>query len=281
MGASPPPERPARLSRRALLRGVAVGGAALVLGDGLGLEPRWLDVTRHDIAVPDLPASLAGFTIAHLSDVHIHGFGGLHEVIVRAVHQAQPQLVVLTGDIADGDAYLPHVERLCAELGARERPILATLGNWEHWGDLTLDALAVSYSRVGVRLLGNESLRLEPGICVVGVDDYCSRQADLGAALSAAPTGDLRLLLTHAPGLFDHAAGAPRFDLCLAGHTHGGQVTAFGKALVTPPGSGRFVAGAYDTPVGRAYVSRGIGTSDVPVRLACRPELPLLRLVQG
>ena len=70
--------------------------------------------------------------------------------------------------------------------------------------------------------------------------------------------------------------------LNLAGHTHGGQVR-FGAGLVpfVPPGSGRFVSGWYDTPAGRAYVSRGTGTSILPVRFTCRPELPVFRLRQG
>jgi hypothetical protein len=65
----------------------------------------------------------------------------------------------------------------------------------------------------------------------------------------------------------------------LAGHAHGGQIR-LGSSLVPflPPGSGRFVSGWYHLPMGAVYVSRGTGTSIVPARFACRPELPIYRL---
>jgi predicted MPP superfamily phosphohydrolase len=72
-----------------------------------------------------------------------------------------------------------------------------------------------------------------------------------------------------------------RSSLCLAGHTHGGQIRAGSLAPFVPPGSGRFVAGWYETEMGPLYVSRGTGTSIVPARFCCRPELPVFELVRG
>ncbi len=75
---------------------------------------------------------------------------------------------------------------------------------------------------------------------------------------------------------------APRLDLAFAGHTHGGQVRLpLIGALWTPPGSGRYVAGWYsmsEAPRARMYVSRGVGTSVLPVRFLCRPEVALITL---
>ena len=74
------------------------------------------------------------------------------------------------------------------------------------------------------------------------------------------------------------ARSGPRFALCLAGHTHGGQVALFGFALWTPRGSGNFTAGRYDSTMCPIYVSRGIGTSILPIRLGARPEIAVFTL---
>jgi predicted MPP superfamily phosphohydrolase len=70
-----------------------------------------------------------------------------------------------------------------------------------------------------------------------------------------------------------------RFDLIVSGHTHGGQLALFGWAPFTPAGSGRFVSGEYVTPLGRLYVTRGLGTSLLPIRLGSRPELVFITVV--
>jgi len=81
-------------------------------------------------------------------------------------------------------------------------------------------------------------------------------------------------LLQHSPGFFENTElGTQRFALCLSGHTHGGQIAIFGWAPWTPPGSGSFVAGEYMTRLGRLFVTRGIGTSVIPLRIGARPEI--------
>ena len=67
-------------------------------------------------------------------------------------------------------------------------------------------------------------------------------------------------------------------QICLSGHTHGGQVTLFGRPFWTPRGSGRFVAGWYETPSCRLYVSRGVGMSILPIRFGARPEVAVFEL---
>ncbi|HVK67152.1 MAG TPA: metallophosphoesterase, partial [Polyangium sp.] len=186
------------------------------------------------------------------------------------------------GDSVEDPNALAVLSEFCRALVATGREVVATVGNWEHWGEVPMDDLRRAFVRVGARLLGNESMRLTSGIAVVATDDFCSGHDDLIAALRDPPSGPARLFLTHAPGIFDELpSAAPRFDLGLSGHTHGGQVRAFGAPIWVPPGSGRFRSGMYTTTKGPIYVSRGIGTSVLPVRFMCRPELPLLRLVAG
>lgn len=270
---------PRRLGRRALLAG-SLGAASAY---ALGIEPAWLDVRAVDIPAPNLPRALAGYRIAQLTDLHLTRLGRLHEAVLAALRAQAPQLVVITGDAIDDPAHLPVLAELCREVAAAARcPLLATLGNWEHWGGVGREALGQAYARAGARLLGDESLALDAGLAVIATDDACSGHAQPEVALRALPRAEARLFLSHAPAFFDDLpAQAPRFHLGLAGHTHGGQITALGQALWVPPGSGRFTAGLYATAKGPLYVSRGLGTSVIPARLAARPELPFFRLVQG
>ena len=271
---------PALLHRRHALRVLLGGGAAALGGYAVAIEPAWLDVTEHDVPVPRLPRALAGYRIAQLSDLHLHSLGRVHDQVFSALRARSVQLVVITGDAVDREVALPVLTELCHGLAANGCAMLATLGNWEHWGDVPREALRAAYARAGARLLGDESLRLDAGVAVIATDDSCSGNADVATALRAVPPADVRLFLSHAPGLFDDLpSGAPPFHLGLAGHTHGGQICALGGAVWVPPGSGRFRAAWYATAGGPLYVSRGVGTSVVPARFTCRPELPIFRLV--
>lgn len=271
-----------KLSRRALIRG-ALGCACAVAGvDAIAVEPRWLAVTRHDIPVPDLPASLSGYRIAQLSDLHLASLGALHDAVCREVLAFDPQLVVLSGDAVESDSSLPALEDLCRRLSGPGRDVVATLGNWEHWGEVPVQALDGAYRRSGARLLQNESAALPTGPRLLATDDSCSGHADVAASLASWAPSPATLLVTHAPGILDLLPRhMPSFALAMAGHTHGGQVCAAGEPVWVPPGSGRFREGLYSTPSGPAYVSRGIGTSVMPVRFTCRPELPLFRLLRA
>lgn len=276
--------RTARFGRRRLLlgAGAVVGAGAL---DAFAIEPAWLGVTEHDVPVPGLPRALEGFRVAQVTDAHLKSMGRVERAIVDAVRLAQVQLVVLTGDIIDRPASLAVLAELCTSLRQAGAEVLATLGNWEHWGGFTAPGLAREYERLGARLLVDEAA-VVAGVIVTATDDgYAGAprwDRTLASLAEVAGSGAPRLLLTHSPAMFDRVPSeAPRFDLALAGHTHGGQVRLGPWAPLVPPGSGRYVKGFYDTPVGRAYVSRGTGTSIVPARFLCRPELPVFRLVRA
>jgi uncharacterized protein len=267
------------LSRRNLL---AAAGAGVVLAgiDAFGVEPRWLQVHRHDVAIESLPAALEGLVIAQITDAHLTALGQVETEILAQLRQASPQLVVLTGDLIDDTSRLGVLAELCAEITKLGAQVVATLGNWEHWGHLPRAQLAKTYARTGARLLVDEWSPYDRGLALYATDDSTGGHP---AALSPRPDpASVALLLTHSPAFVDERTPVARkFDLCLAGHTHGGQVRAGPFAPVLPPGSGRFVAGWYDTQMGPLYVSKGTGTSLVPARFCCRPELPLFRLVRA
>jgi predicted MPP superfamily phosphohydrolase len=97
----------------------------------------------------------------------------------------------------------------------------------------------------------------------------------LDEALHEVPQDVYTILAFHAPGFFDQVAG--RVPLTLAGHTHGGQVRfPLVPVFWLPRGSGRYLEGWYGADDSRMYVSRGIGTSTLPIRFLCRPELAII-----
>jgi uncharacterized protein len=269
------------ISRRTLITGAGAFAGVCVL-DGIFVEPNWLDVTFHEVPVRGLPRALDGFSIAQVTDAHLTSLGRTELAIASAIQSLDVQVVTLTGDMLDSVAHIPTLKAFCSALRKAGTTIFATLGNWEHWAAVPLDVLRANYRDVGVTLLVNGSTVLPDGVQVAATDDYTAGTVHLRSVEDV--RGDARILLTHSPAILDEdiMANVTPFSLALAGHTHGGQVRVTALvAPVRPVGSGRFTSGWYDTAVGRSYVSRGTGTSVLPVRFTCRPELPIFRLRQG
>jgi uncharacterized protein len=274
------------LKRRQVLRIGAAAAGALIGIDAFAIEPRWLDVTSWRVSIPDLPSELEGLLVAHVTDIHLSSIGAVHRAVAETLAKVRPDLVVVTGDVVDDDARVPLVADFVALLrsGDPKTPVLATLGNWEHWGNVNRTTLADTYARAGAKLLGDENVEGPRGLVIVSTDDGASGFADVHRAFREVPNDPHRprILLTHAPGL---VAGAlppsVKASLTLAGHTHGGQVRVATKAIALPPGSGPYEYGPYATPVGPMFVSKGMGLSVVPARFCCRPELALLTLRRG
>ena len=161
-------------------------------------------------------------------------------------------------------------------------PIFAVLGNHDH---RHADAGAISRAmrKTGGRLLVNEWEVWQKGskrVVIVGIDDRVagSLQPDRAFPPSQLLEGAKVVALSHAPLIFDRMPGR-KFDLALAGHSHGGQIRLpFLGALLTPGGVGRYQKGLYDTEGGPLYVNPGIGTEWPPVRLFCRPEVTCIDL---
>ena len=229
----------------------------------VAIEPRRLEIRELRAAASAGAPSL----VAVISDLHLAGVGALERRVAESLHRRRPDVIVLLGDIIDDRSDLPDLERFLALLPPQET--VAVLGNWEHLSGVDLKTLRAVYARHGVRLLVNECHR-----GFVGLDDHSVGAPDLRAAQALCPTAERVMLLQHSPGFFDMPTAEPdTFPFSVAGHTHGGQIALFGHALWTPPGSGRFTAGEYPSAYGPLYVTRGVGTSIVPVRFGARPEI--------
>lgn len=263
------------LTRRRFLAGVGVVAAAAGL-EGIVLEPRRLAVSRHRVGGTD-DAGAASLRLTLLTDLHLRELGGLEEAVAQEVAAYAPHGVLIVGDAVDRTDTLPLLRDFLSMLPP-ESPVYATLGNWEYWSGVDLGALAAVYADASATLLVNESVEIGDGgrrATLVGLDDLVGGTPDLARALPAAPGSGTVLLLCHCPAFRDTIpeAAATGVAAMLSGHTHGGQVALAGWAPMRPRGSGRYVAGWYGGAGPRLYVSRGIGTSAVPVRLGSVPEV--------
>jgi predicted MPP superfamily phosphohydrolase len=267
--------QPPTITRRHFL---AAGGAGLA---ALGIAARWVEpdrvvVTRHMIGEPS--NGVPALRLVQLTDLHLQGVGAHEERVARAVRGLAPDILLLTGDAIDRRDRLEVLAGFLTLL-PRSIPVYATLGNWEHWAEVDLAGLAAVYGRHGARLLVNESIRVEHAgraMLLTGLDDNTAGRPDLSLALAGTEHAPNHLLLAHSPVYRDQLARTGRaegVDLVLSGHTHGGQVQLLGWAPLRPRGSGRYVNGWYRDRSPHLYVSRGIGTSVLPVRFGAPPEV--------
>ncbi len=249
--------------------------AALLAGYAVGVEPYWLEVTRHTVPASAAVRLTSPLRVAHVSDLHTRGLGRRERALLARLEQERPDLIVITGDTLAGFGGTHRGTRelltqLKAPLG-----VYLVRGNWENWQPPGNEA--EHYRLAGVKLLLNRGESVRPDVWVGGVDDAGNGRPDALAALGAAPPGALRILLFHSPAYFDQVADQVHF--AFSGHTHGGQVRIpFLPPLWLPYGSWPYVEGWYEHGAARMYVSRGVGTSVLPVRFACRPELAIITI---
>ena len=270
----------------------ALSAAVLTLAGWVAVrgrrEAQRLHLTRVEVPVPHLPEALDGIEIIHLSDLHLTGYGPYEQDLLRALRPLPARVVVITGDFLGGPGGAQALIPLLMEIG-RDRIMLGVLGNHDYRPPVNTAALARDLARAGVRLLVNDAaVVVERGhrLRFVGVDDPHTDRADVEKAMAALPPplGDQRepvVVLAHSPDVFPDAerAGA---DLILAGHTHGGQVClpgGFPLLTNTRRVGRRFARGLVDVGATPMFVTRGIGTSAVRLRLFCPPEIAVVRLV--
>ena len=284
------------MGRRRFVK-LALGGAGLAAGvTGTGTlvasvrGARTLEVTRHRVPNPiDTTRDIEGrLRLVQLSDLHLRTVSGHQERVAEATHREGPDLILLTGDTLHAGTSISVMETFLGLLPASATK-LAIMGNWEHRGTFMPSDFRDSFARAGVQLLLNESVSLErprgPRLTVSGIDDYLRGLPSWRETFRDVPSQGPHLLLAHCPAhrdalTRDSATQGIVPELVLSGHTHGGQVKVLGRAWALPSGSGPYVEGWYeddgapgDQRNAPLYVSRGIGTTFVPIRRGSTPEI--------
>jgi uncharacterized protein len=256
---------------------MAAGGVAA--GEFFFRAPQAVRVEELSLSSDKLAAGRE-LRVVQLSDLHIRTFQGYLAKVARLVDALEPDLILLTGDYLEQRRNIHEVRKFLQLLHA-PLGIFAVQGNWEYWSRLEGENLRGHFARAGATLLINQRHDIEENglpLSVLGLD-YPSATDQLRAVLAQADPVRLNFLLSHVPA-FDHESLDGRIDLILSGHTHGGQVRIPFIRPYLPRFSGPYIDGLYHVgPAGTPlYVTRGIGTSVLPVRLFCPPEITLVLL---
>jgi predicted MPP superfamily phosphohydrolase len=235
---------------------------------------------RHNyIRFQRLPPAFNGFTLLHISDLHVDMSEGAMRRLEELLPDLEYDICVMTGDYR-GATFGPFgntlegMKRLRPHLG---KTVYGVLGNHD-----TI-RMVPGLEDMGIRMLLNECEPIVRGgesIYLAGIDDAHYYQVDnIEKASASIPTEAFSILLSHTPEVYRHAAHA-EFDLLLSGHTHGGQICLPGSIPITLSSvlPRRFGSGAwkYHNMVG--YTSVGAGSAIVAVRFNCLPEITLHHL---
>ncbi|UCD94889.1 MAG: metallophosphoesterase [Candidatus Zixiibacteriota bacterium] len=278
--------------RRAFLKGAAAAVPLVTMttgGAGIARSFRGTNVYRLPLRFENLPPQLDGLKILHISDPHLGIYKSLSDIedIIAKADEFKPDIVLLTGDIADDLSLLPDALKISASLNPGYGTY-ASLGNHEYYRGI--NEVLKNYDKSSVPLLRSSGVTIDvdgAALYIAGADDPVHMRRDNSAflkktierGLDGAASDAFHLLMSHRPEGFDQAAEFG-VDLTLAGHTHGGQVGIYGRSFWEPFMPGRYLWGKYEKGPSQMYLTAGIGHW-FPFRLGCPPEAPVIELVSG
>lgn len=273
-------------SRRAFLRvaaPIAAFAPSAIVASGMVRARSAPDLKEVNVRIRGLHPDLNGIRIAQLTDIHFGPFFGKRDLerAIAMANETKPHVMLITGDLItrQGDDLRGCLNLLKSVRG--EAGVWACHGNHEQYAGVEDEATRLG-ERQGFHFLrgANEIVRFgNAKLNLSGIDYHSLGEEPLNGAEEWLANDALNVLLSHTPVTFDRAAELG-FDLTISGHTHGGQVTlplgrenlTFSR-LYTP-----YVQGLYQKHGKQLYVSSGLGTVGVPVRLGADPEVTLIRL---
>ncbi len=270
--------------------------AALIIA--LSVWTAWgnltVGLTEINIENASVPSSFDGYRIAQISDLHNASFGKNNSMLIKLLEKAEPDIIVITGDIIDSRRTDADVAAGFARQAVGIAPCYYVTGNHEARAADVYPALETELKNCGVTVLHDESVLIEKGgdrIQLSGVDDpmFAERDTGYSSAIIASkldslePYDGFKILLSHRPEIFDTYVSRG-IDLVFSGHAHGGQFRIPFIGGVAAPNQGffpKYDAGVYHKDKTDMIVSRGIGNSYIPVRINNRPEIIVATLKGG
>jgi len=260
-------------------------GAAGVLGGiySSAIERFWLDVCSVPVPLKQLPRAFSGFRIALLSDIHLGFFYGPKDlsVIVEVINGLGPDVICIAGDSLESNTSLGVLDQAVPILSRLKAPFgkFAVLGN--HDCKAGVKGVIRGFERGGFFVLRNDHAVLKKDndrLFLIGLDDVLEGKADLQRAIEGIPETECKILLVHEPDFADYTSRFP-VDLQLSGHSHGGQVRfPFLGPLVTTRLGRKYPSGLRRVGKLMLYTNRGLGTTLLPLRFLCRPEITIITL---
>lgn len=258
--------------------------------------PERVLISSYQMEIIDLHPSLNGLRIVQLTDIHHGPWLPIEFVyaIVQRTNNLKPDLIMLTGDyVVNSPRYIRPVIDALSNLEP-SIATLAVLGNHDWWEGG--EAIQEGMTDQGIIMLDNRRVFLTPerqiatkhdvGLCLAGVGDPWAHTVDFAAALDGVPEDMPRILLSHNPDAAEDKQlleARHRIDLMLSGHTHGGQVCfpSNRKPVLPKIRKHKYARGLVFGPQCPVYISRGIGTAGVPLRLGADPEIAVFDLVSA
>jgi predicted MPP superfamily phosphohydrolase len=261
-------------TRRKFLKKGVLASIGILLLDSLWFEKYVIDWNYFDIS----KSTKNKIKILQISDLHLNQLKYYHKSIAKKINAIKPDLIFITGDSVDKTE---NMSSLTGFLDIIDNSIkkFAITGNWEYWGNVDLKKLKDVYSNNNCELLINENRTISirnRDISIIGMDDFVGGNADFEKAIINLKKTKTTIVLSHCPEyreIISNQKGNLDIDLVLSGHTHGGQITFLGIAPFKPQGSGKYLKGWYNEMEPKMYVSKGIGTSILPVRFGARAEI--------
>lgn len=273
----------------------------LVVLSGIFIGKNNIRIEKHELYFDNWPNQLDGFTIVHISDIHLGSFAGNTSLISKTVdnvNHLNPDLLLFTGDLvnnfsAETKGFEPFLQQLSARFGKFAIQGNHDYGDYSSWPDSTekvnnLEQIRQAMTNAGFRLLLNESekvLAKDTSFTVIGVENWghppFPQYADLISAMKNVPQNTFKILLTHDPAHWQSViVPETDIDLTLSGHTHGAQ---FGLKIAGIEFSPMYFiqkhwGGMYELEHQKLYVNRGLGTIGFPGRIDMRPEITVLTL---
>ena len=253
-----------QLTRRAFLYSTFIGLPLGAVADSVWLEPDWLKIRTIRLS-----KGSPTHRFVHFTDIHHKGDRAYLQSVVKAINRLSPDFVCFTGDLVEEESHVTEALEVIKQIAA---PVYGVPGNHDYWSHADFDEIAAAFTATGGAWLLDEHAKTRDGkITLHGAAKITPVNAHTDAATK-------NIMLIHYPeaadALFPH-----KFDVILAGHTHGGQVRLpFYGPLVVPWGTGNYDLGLFETRSGPLYVSSGIGWFTLNVRFCCRPEIVLFEI---
>lgn len=277
-------------SKRLFLKTTAAAIPSITIISGVGGFGQSFASTKIPIVnmtFPDLPPDLSGFRILQISDCHLGLYLGLPEIekLLQNANDFNPDLILITGDLADDLNILPDTLRQIAQVKSKYGAY-SSLGNHEYYRGIA--RVREIYDAGPIPLVVNYGITLLVGsskLFIGGADDPRFLRRDsaeffkstVATTIKDKSPDSFSILMSHRPEAFDIASDSG-VNLTLSGHTHGGQIGFAGRSVFEPLLSYKYLWGKYlHESGGQLYTTCGVGHW-FPFRLGCPSESPLIIL---
>jgi hypothetical protein len=254
-----------KISRRRFILAALLATPCAIAADARWLEPQWVKVNR--LRLTEKPTH----RFVRFSDLHHKGDRAHTQSVVEMINSLSPDFVYFTGDIVEESKFLPESLEL---LSGIKSPMYGVPGNHDYSSHVSFGDITKCFVSTGGNWLVDEQIKIADGkINLIGVAHIGPKHP-----LPLVDPNTKNLLLFHYPA-WAEKFGNQKFDLVLAGHSHGCQVRIpFYGPIMTPYGVDEYDLGLFQTKSGPLYVTSGIGWYPIPVRFNCRPEIVLVEI---